>query len=152
MKEKEKKMIKYTVLTLNELMIEVVGAMTKRINIKRINEVVNNFLDNGGDAYDLNSLLVNYYNNVDDFVDVEVYEDVDLSSDDYTVRRYKRMYDYTRGNLKAIKGYNTGCVVEYTTATTWRQAWGFNLNKYVDVNNIIIKDLVPYNIKRINNK
>ena len=121
-------------------MIEVVGAMTKYVNIKRIKEVINNFLDDGGDYYNLNSLLVNYYNNVDDYVDVEVYEDIELSSDDYTVRKYKKVYDYTRGNLKPIKGFNTGCVVEYTTATTWRQAWGFNLNKYVDVNNIIIKE------------
>lgn len=138
-------MNKYTVLSLNDLMVEVVGAMTKRVNIKRINEVVNNFIDDG-EGDDLNSLLVAYYNNVDDFVDVEVYEDIDLSSDDYTVRKYKKVYDYTRGNLKPIKGFNTGCVVEYTTARTWRQAWAFNLNKYIEVNNIIIKEFDLFNL------
>ena len=106
----------------------------------------NNFIDNGGEWDELNNLLVHYYNNVDDFVDVEVYEDIELTSDDYTVRRYKKVYDYTRGSLKPIKGFNTGCVVEYTTTTTWRQAWGFNLKKYVDVNNIIIKEFDLLNI------
>ena len=139
-------MEKKTVLTLNELMIEVVGAMTKYVNKKRIKEVVNYFLDNGGEWYELNTLLVDYYNKVDGYVFVEVYEDIDLSSDDYTVRKYKKVYDYTRGNLKPIKGFNTGCVVEYTTTTTWRQAWGFNLKKYVDVNNIIIKEFDVFNL------
>ena len=139
-------MKKYTVLTLNELMIEVVGAMTKYVNKKRIKEVINNFLDDGGGYYDLNSLLVNYYNKNCDYVDVEVYEDIELSSDDYTVRKYKKVYDYTRGNLKPIKGFNTGCVVEYTYPMTWRQAWGFNLIEYVDVNNIIIKEFDVFNL------
>lgn len=134
-------------LSEKELLKEVIEGISARINIKALNEVID---EHGGG--ELNDTLRKYYERAHylsderkrDFVEYMLYEDAEdfdfiKESTTYGVKKYKKPYNYKRGKLKPIRQRSTGLVGLYSNGFI---AWGsymFDVDEYVRINKIDVQ-------------
>jgi len=127
-------------LTERELLSEIIEGISAKINRKALDEVLDS-------SFDLNEVLYNYYQRAHYLKpDPHYYysfESVDLSDaqdSDYLkelgAKRYRKAYDYTRGNLEPIRQRNTGFGAEWSTGWVSGWRWLFDVYKYIEHNNI----------------
>lgn len=127
-----------------ELFTEIIEGISARINKKALSEVLD---EHGG--CDLNETLRKYYERahyVSDeskryFIDYMLYEDDEdfdfiKKSTSYGLKRYKKPYNYTRGELSPIRQRSTGLVGLYSNSFTTWASYMFDVNEYVRINKI----------------
>lgn len=130
-----------------ELLKEVIEGVSARINIKALNEVID---EHGGG--ELNDTLRKYYERAHylsderkrDFVEYMLYEDDEdfdfiKESTTYGVKKYKKPYNYKRGKLEAIKQRSTGLVGLYSNGFIAWASYMFDVDEYVRINKIDIQ-------------
>ena len=128
------------VLSERELLSEVIDGISSKLNRKALDEVLDS-------SHDLNEVLYNYYQRAH-YISPESrtyysFESVDLSQsedveylEDLGAKKYRKAYDYTRGNLEPIRQRNTGFGAEVSNGWTSRWSWLFNVYKYIEHNSI----------------
>lgn len=130
-----------------ELLKEVIEGVSARINIKALNEVID---EHGGG--ELNDTLRKYYERAHylsderkrDFVEYMLYEDDEdfdfiKESTTYGVKKYKKPYNYKRGELQPIKQRSTGLVGLYSNGFIAWASYMFDVDEYVRINKIDIQ-------------
>lgn len=127
-----------------ELFTEVIEGISARINKKALSEVLD---EHGG--CDLNETLRKYYERAHylsnerkrEFVEYMLYEDEEdfefiKESTTYGVKRYKKAYNYARGQLEPIRQRSTGLIGLYSNGFTSWASYMFDVNEYVRINKI----------------
>lgn len=136
-------------IKLNEkdILKEVIEGVSARINMKALNEVVEEY--GGGE---LNETLRKYYERAHylsderkrDFVEYLFYEDGEdfdfiKESTTYGVKKYKKAYNYARGELQPIKQRSTGLVGLYSNGFIAWASYMFDVDEYVRINKIDVQ-------------
>lgn len=127
-----------------ELFTEIIEGISSRINKKALNEVLE---EHGGG--DLNETLLKYYERAHylsderkrDFIEFMYYEDDEdfesiKESTTYGVKRYKKPYNYKRGELSPIRQRSTGLVGLYSNGFVSWASYLFDVYEYVRINNL----------------
>jgi hypothetical protein len=128
------KLTKYEVLKASILKV------SKTLNNKALNEVINNHVN---DFDDLNTLMFKYYARLHRmnviYYDIRYHEDInDLKEDIKSLNGviYKKLYDYNGFNYEPIKHHNTMCVIETSNGYFNHIQYAFNVYNFIEVNNI----------------
>ena len=128
------KLTKYEVLKASILKV------SKTLNNKALNEVINNHVN---DFDDLNTLMFKYYTRLHRmnviYYDIRYYEDIkDLKEDVKSLKGviYKKLYDYTGFHYQPIKHHNTMCIIEKSNGFHNHIQYAFNVYNFIEVNNI----------------
>lgn len=137
---KKAKRYKKMKLTKYEVLKASIKKVSKRYNDKALNEVINNEVYNNN----LNDILFRYYKRIHRtpdlyFYDITSYDDIDDFKHDIKAlngRFYKTPYNYKGFHYEPIKQKNTFCIIEKSNGYYNNISYGFNVYKFIDVNNI----------------
>jgi len=128
-----------------DLLIEVIEGVSSRINYKALDRALSYDVD------DLNYTLKRYYDEAHyikennfmfwEFMELNDEEDYQyIKSFSYPPKRYKKLYNYKRGELTPIKQRDTRFGMEFSNGFYTRFTYLFNVYEYVSLNKIKVID------------
>ena len=132
-------------LTLEETLIEVIFGISSKVNKKALKRAIDEDLD------DYNHTLKTYYDLAHyikednriwyDFIRLESEEDYQyIKSLHYPPKRYKKHYNYKRGELEPIRQKDTRFGMEVSNGWYNRFSYLFDVYQYIEINDIRIID------------
>jgi hypothetical protein len=138
-------------MTVYEMLEKVVSGISSNVNKKALKEIVkNNYSDMFDNDY--NYILKAYYDRVHrmtykntftEFITIDDFENENdfkqYIKDNYNIKWYKKQYNYNMHALEPIKQKNTGFIIAFNNGFMSRGSYLFNVNKFINVNNIVIK-------------
>lgn len=134
-----------TDITMKDLFIEIITGISKRINMKALEEIL-------WDNYeDYNEALAAYYRRAHyekehpnmfrelTHIDTKDQDDHDYLKGFESGKIYKTRYDYRRGHLQPIKQKDTGLIEEWNNGFIGGFSWRFDVYEYLAVNNLHVR-------------